>query len=422
MTRTLAAVVVAVLVVLGLTLPATQGAFVATVANGTNTLSTATNFTPGTLPFRSAFAGSDAGWTTYGGCWRTSVSSGFGIYSETCGGSGGQKAVTGSTSWTDYTLQADVKIDSGTQAGLLARVTSPSTGTDALTGYWVGITTSNTLVLGMMTNGTYTSLQTASVTSGISLNTWYHLVVQAVGCTFTVSQTTTGANTWTAFTYTDTGCTQTAGAIGVRDQDSTGSWRFITATAGGTTSTSVSPLNVAIRGGSFPNATPYGGTWTFDQAAETISDTTGGSGDKYVENTSWGDMTLTGDVRFDGAMDNRDVGYVVRVTNPARGTDALTGFYAGISKTGLVLGAQNNGYSGRVPTSLGRTVTVGEWWHLTVEVVGCKVTATASPAKGGPAVQNSYDYGSGCAQSSGSIGIRTLGAPASWRNIAVTPR
>jgi hypothetical protein len=421
-TALLAAAVVTLLVLLGLTVPATEGAFVAKVANSQNTLSTATSFNPGTLPYRSNFAGSDAGWTTYGGCWQTSTYSGFGIYSDTCGGSGGQKSITGSTSWTDYTLQADVKIDAGTQAGLLTRVTSPSNGTDALTGYWVGITTGNTLVLGKMTNGTYTSLQTASVASGISLNTWYHVVVQAVGCTFTVSQTTTGANTWTAFTYTDTGCTQTAGAIGVRDQDSKGSWRFLTATAGGTTSTSVSPLNVAIRGGSFPNATAYGGTYTFDQQAETITDTAAGSGDKYVENTVWGDMTLTGDVQFGGTIDNRDVGYIVRVSNPRVGTDSLTAFYAGISKNGLVLGAQNNGYSGRVPASLGRTVTQGEWWHLTVEVVGCKVTATASPALGGPAVQNSFDYGTGCAQASGSIGIRTLGAVASWRNIAVTPR
>ncbi|KQO65046.1 family 16 glycoside hydrolase [Curtobacterium sp. Leaf261] len=422
-TTALTAVVVAVLVVLGLTVPATEGAFVAKVANSQNTMSTATSFNPGTLPYRSNFAGSDAGWTTYGGSWQTSTVSGFGMYADSAGGNGGNKSITGSTGWTDYTVQTDVKIDAGSQAGLVFRVTNPSIGTDAFTGYYAAVNTANELFLGKMDgSGGYTQLQSTPIASSIALNTWYHIVVQAVGCTFTVSQTTTGANTWTAFTYTDTGCTQTAGAIGVRDQGSKASWRFLTATAGGTTSTSVSPLNVAIRGGSFPNATAYGGTYTFDQQAETISNTAGGSGDKYVENTSWGDMTLTGDARFDGTLDNRDIGFIVRVSNPTRGTDSLTAFYVGLGKTGLILGAQNNGYSGRGPTPLGRTVTQGEWWHLTVEVVGCKVTATASPSLGGPAVQNSFDYGAGCPQSAGSIGIRTLGATASWRNIAVTPR
>ncbi len=261
----------------------------------------------GVLPFRSAFSGGDSGWVDYNGCWSTSGD----VYTETCGGTAGPKAVAGSTAWTDYTMQGDVRIDSGTQAGLLLRVSNPSAGTDALKGYYLGITTTG-LVLGRENSG-WMSLLSASLAGGVTVGTWYHLVAQASGCTFTVSAVPVGSTAApTAFTYTDSGCALTSGAIGVRDQGSTASgW------------------------------TTYGGTWSTTASTETCADSAGGSGDKGVAgSTSWGNYSLTGDVRLDSLGSNANAGFIVRVTNPAVGADALDGYYAGVTRPGWCSGGR----------------------------------------------------------------------------------
>lgn len=371
----------------------------------------------GVLPFRSTFSGGDSGWIDYNGCWSTSGD----VYAETCGGTAGPKAVAGSTAWTDYTVQGDVRIDSGTQAGLLFRVSNPSAGTDALNGYYLGVTTTG-LVLGREKAG-WTGLSSATIPGGVTTGTWYHLVAQSSGCTFTVSAVPVGSTSApTAFTYTDSGCTLTSGAIGVRDQGSTASFRNIAVTAGAAASTAVAPYAAPFASGSASGWTPYGGTWATTASTESYADSAGGSGDKSVAGSgSWTNYSLTGDVRLDSLGSNPNAGFIVRVTGAAVGADALNGYYAGVTPTGLVLGRELNNWTQLATANFPVTLPTGSWYHLTVEAVGCTITVTGQPASGGSIVAASATD-TGCTPTTGAVGARTFNAAASWKDIAVTPR
>jgi hypothetical protein len=374
----------------------------------------------GVLPFSSSFSGGDGGWIDYGGCWSTSSA---GAYSETCGGGTGNKAIAGSTGWTNYTTQGDVEVNSGTQAGLLVRVSNPSTGTDSLNGYYIGIDTGGNLNLGRESSS-WTALHSASITGGVSLNSWFHLTVQASGCTFTVSATPVDSNaTPTSFSYTDTGCAFTSGAIGVRDQGSTASFRNVTATAGATTSTATPTYLAPFASGTATGWTTYGGTWSTSGTNGTYSDTAGGAGDKSVAGSaSWGNYTATGDVQLGAATGgNSNAGLIVRATNPATGVDSLDGYFAGVSATQLVLGREAYGWTSLATTNLPIALSTSNWYHLTVEAVGCTITATGQPAAGGAQVSVSYTD-TGCTFTSGQVGARAYNSAASWRDLTVTPR
>jgi hypothetical protein len=374
----------------------------------------------GVLPYSSTFSSGDGGWIDYGGCWSTTTA---GVYSETCGGAGGNKAIAGSTGWTNYTTQGDVEVNSGTQAGLLVRASNPSTGTDALNGYYIGIDTGGHLNLGRESSG-WTALQSAAISGGVSLNSWFHLAVQASGCTFTVSATPVGSTaTPTSFSYTDTGCTFTSGAIGLRDQGSTASWRNVTASAGATTSTAIPAYVAPFASGSATGWTTYGGTWVVSGANESYSDTAGGAGDKSVAgSSSWGNYTANGDVQLGTAIGGSpNAGLIVRVTNPAVGADSMDGYFAGVSSTQLVLGREAYGWTALATTNLPVALSTSSWYHLTVEVVGCAITVTGQPAAGGSQVSVSYTD-TGCTFTTGQIGVRTYNSAALWRDVTVTPR
>ena len=179
----------------------------------------------GTLPFYAPFAGgTDAGWTTYGGAWSDSATNES--YSDSSSGPG-DKSVAGSPSWGNYTLQGDVEVTASGQAGLIARVTNPSVGADAFDGYYLGVETSGDAFLGRE-NGAWHFLNNGNVPGGVATNTWYHLTLQVVGSTLTATAQNITSPDSVTFTATDT--TFSAGAIGVRDNYTTGAWRNIAMT------------------------------------------------------------------------------------------------------------------------------------------------------------------------------------------------
>jgi hypothetical protein len=389
-----------------------------TVGGGTGCAEGTAQGNAGVLPFASDFDGGDSGWIDYNGCWSTAS----GVYSDTCAGTGGDKAISGSTSWGDYTLQGDVKINSGTEAGFVIRASNPAAGADSLNGYYIGVT-STQIMLGREANS-WTPLTTVSIPGGLALNTWYHLAVQAVGCTFVISGLPAGStSTPTSLTYTDTGCTFTQGAIGVRDYNSTASWRNITVAAGGTTSTSTAPYSAPFASGSSSGWTTYGGSWTASASTASYADTTGGAGDKSVAgSTSWGNYTLSGDVQLNSSTGgNPNAGLLTRVTSPSVGVDALNGYFAGVSSSTLFLGRETNAWTALSQVALPSSLPAGTWYHLTVEAVGCLITVTGVPAAGGAQVSTSYND-TGCTLTTGAIGARTYNTTAAWRNVTVSPR
>ncbi|MBP1300634.1 family 16 glycoside hydrolase [Curtobacterium sp. 1310] len=424
------ALVVALTVATGVTTTAdpTLAAYTAASSNR-STASTVGDYALTGLPFRDSFAGGQGAWRTYGGSWTTRTQFGYGTFTETAGSSDGPKAVTGDPSWTDYTMQADVQVNSGTNAGLLVRVTDPAPGADAFTGYSIGLDrTDNTLSISRTKHGATNRLASATIPGRLANGQFYHVVVQAAGCGITAWSTTVGANDWTRASVSESSADcLTSGAIGLRGNGSAAGYRFVTATAGALApSLAADPYNSTLATGRFEDGAParvFGGTWAIDQQEERIRSTAyANTGDKQVLNRVWGDMTLTGDVRLMRTpRSGSDAGLVVRVNDPSTGIDSMRAYSVGITATGMTIGEHRSpGFVGSF-VSFGRTVQAEEWWHLTVEAVGCTITATASPADGGTPVQGRVSFGA-CSSTSGAVGIREQGTEAEWRNLAVTPR
>ncbi|GCE29585.1 hypothetical protein KDA_50690 [Dictyobacter alpinus] len=175
------------------------------------------------IPYRDPFGGgTDAGWNTYQGIWSVSN----GIYTEQSSSTNGDKSLTGSTGWTDYTLRGDVELTDSNNAGFMVRVSNPSNGADAQSGYFVGLDNNNGQLLLGKQNDAWSTLQSVAVDGGVSLNTWYHVTIKASGCTFTVSAQPDGGST-TSFSYTDSNCFM-SGQVGVRTWNtSRAAWKNI---------------------------------------------------------------------------------------------------------------------------------------------------------------------------------------------------
>ncbi len=381
----------------------------------------------GTLPFYAPLAsGTDAGWAVYGGLWAVKDE----VYSNNALGPG-HKSVAGSTGWMTYTVQSDMRLLSEGQAGLIFRVTNPREGADALDGYYAGLETQysglqpgGSLVLGRLRNSAWTELQRTTVPGGVKVHKWYHLTVQAVGCTFTVSVQSVGdTGTPTSFSYTDTGCFS-SGQIGLRSHFTRAAWRNISVTPGGTTSTSVPPYYAPFASGS-DGWTSYGGNWQAVTTTETYENTSGGAGEKAVAgSTTWTNYTLQGDVVLTSTTGSSpNSGLLVRVTDPAIGVDALKGYYAGINTDSdtLVLGRHNNNWTLLGEKTISGGASTNEWYHVFFEVEGCDLTATVQ-ATDSPEQTKLSITDTGCTQTAGQSGIRTFNATARWRYVAISPR
>ncbi|WP_341876224.1 family 43 glycosylhydrolase [Defluviitalea saccharophila] len=110
------------------------------------------------------------GWSTYGGTWQVID----GQYMVDNGS--GYKAVFDEQSFTDYVLEADVKVISGNEAGLIFRVKNPETGADAFDGYYLGINAAGkSAVLGHMKDKKWNEIAIRNLP--IYHDQWYHLKV-----------------------------------------------------------------------------------------------------------------------------------------------------------------------------------------------------------------------------------------------------
>jgi len=368
----------------------------------------------GMLPYHDGFgSGSATGWTTYDGSWSVSG----GSYVNSTNDNNGDKAVTGSSTWDNYTLQGDVKITgSGGDAGLNFRVTNPAAGLDSLDGYYLGVDATNgILVLGRESYG-WTALETATMPGGVSTNVWYHLTAQAVGCTITVSAQPVGSTTVTGFTYTDTGCTYTAGAIGVRSHETSAAWRNIGVSAGGT---STLPYYAPFAAATGPSGwTTYNGTWSLsgEDYIDSANDT---SGDKSIGGPTFSNFTITGDVQVGDSSSGANAGFLVRASDPADGTDSVDGYYLAIDAAGYILiGKESYGWTSLATAPLNSS-PVGVWYHLTAQVVGCQIRLTAQPINSSTPANDVTV--TDCSYSSGQVGVRAYDTTGEWRYVSVIP-
>ncbi len=183
----------------------------------------------GVLPYSSPWAANtQKGWKHYGGTWGLSG----GVLSETSGANG-SKSLAGSTGWTNYVIEADVRRDTAGaagNAGLLFRVSNPAVGVDALRGYYFGIG-DGTTVLGKM-NHNWTPLTSGSISGGAPVGTWVHIRVEVRGCIITPTARRVDDTSEPPPTkgFIDTNCPP-SGAVGLRTFDGKASFRNLTVTA-----------------------------------------------------------------------------------------------------------------------------------------------------------------------------------------------
>jgi len=124
-------------------------------------------------------AGTDVDWTRYGGNYDFAESS----YRLSNSGTTG-KSLTGDPHWHDGTLEADMKLTSAGNAGLLFRTTNADfSGPDAACGYCVGLGSAGSVFLSRNVND-YTELARAPLP--VPLNTWQHVKIVLRGATITV--------------------------------------------------------------------------------------------------------------------------------------------------------------------------------------------------------------------------------------------
>ncbi|MFT4030003.1 MAG: DUF1080 domain-containing protein [Protaetiibacter sp.] len=162
-------------------------------------------------------SGSSTGWTGYGGTWTT-VSSGA-IERQSASGTDGPKLVS-SVSGDAYTVSTDVKLTALTaasgNAGVTARLGSPSVGPDAYTGYFAGVDGSTSqLSLGRANSGTWTPLANTGVPGGVSIGSWYHVTLRTSGCVLTATAQSTASWDQAVLSVADAGCAS-SGSAGVR--------------------------------------------------------------------------------------------------------------------------------------------------------------------------------------------------------------
>ena len=178
------------------------------------------------LPYRDSFAKGNADeWKAFGGTWELANGSMRNDSDER-----GAKLLTGSSRWTDYSIEADLMLlGLGGDAGLMLRSSDEEQGVDAYTGYYAGLRTlDNSLVIGRAGHGwVEINDKLEPQEQGVRASQWYHLKLLAYGCQFAVRATLLPQRSeGTTIAVTDRECIR-SGRAGLRSYASGGVWRNV---------------------------------------------------------------------------------------------------------------------------------------------------------------------------------------------------
>ena len=174
------------------------------------------------LPFRDSFAeGKISDWTGFGGSWNTDRG-----YVVNDSDERGAKLVTGSPSWKDYVVSADMRLLGNGDAGLIVRANDIEEGIDAYSGYFAGLRTSdNSILLGRANYG-WLEFKPVPMPGGVKMQEDYHLEVGALGCVISFTATAIRTGESANVTVRDPGC-PSSGKVGLRSMSAGGMWRDI---------------------------------------------------------------------------------------------------------------------------------------------------------------------------------------------------
>jgi hypothetical protein len=153
--------------------------------------------------------------------------------------------------------------------------------------------------------------------------------------------------------------------------------------------------------------------------AETCGADDPGVGPKAVTgSTGWTDYTVSADIEL--TTESGDAGLVVRLSDPAVGADSHQGYLAffDAGQQTFNLARQDYAYQPYVSAPVDGGVQPDTWYHLSVTVEGSDLTATMTPAAGGPTTRLDFSdpYDS---FPNGMVGLRDHAGTASFRNVNV---
>ena len=183
----------------------------------------------GVLPYHSTFdTTGQAGWNMYGGSWSVNGK----VLQETSGGTSGNKAVTGSTAWTNYQMSALVNgTSAGSVPGIAVRVSQPASGTDSYKGYLIFYDTSQGTFVIAREDYAYEPLASTAVSGGIHPNAWYLITVRVTGSRLRATLAPQGGQPVASLSFTDPYNSFPSGMVALRDFAGTASWQDITVDA-----------------------------------------------------------------------------------------------------------------------------------------------------------------------------------------------
>jgi signal transduction histidine kinase len=162
------------------------------------------------------------GWKAFGGTWSVHD----GVIRDNSW-ERGAKMVTGSASWRNYAVDADLEsLSMSGDLGLIVRSTEELRGVDAYNGYYVGLRSDNSMIIG---RGNYGWAEHSDVALGWPLLPmhWYHLKVIAVGCDIAAEVTDPSTGETNIVSMKDDLHCATSGRIGLRSVGTLGAWKNI---------------------------------------------------------------------------------------------------------------------------------------------------------------------------------------------------
>jgi signal transduction histidine kinase len=175
------------------------------------------------LPYHDSFAKERAAeWTSFGGAWELHNDAMFNDSDER-----GAKLITGSHYWHNYSIEADVMLlAKDGDAGLVIRSSDEELGTDAYSGYYVGLRImDDSLVLGRAGHGWVENSLTLEP-GRVQATQWYHLKLLAYNCNIVATTTLLRTGDTNTISVTDDNCL-TSGRTGLRSYRSGGIWRNV---------------------------------------------------------------------------------------------------------------------------------------------------------------------------------------------------
>lgn len=176
------------------------------------------------LPWRDSFAYGNADeWRAFGGTWEL-----FDGMMRNDSDERGAKLVTGSSHWSNYSIEADVSLlGTSGDAGLIIRSSDEEEGVNAYSGYYAGVRTiDNSLVIGRADHGWAETTKEIPETHSIRPFRWYHLKLIAYGCQIAAAVTIPSEPAPVSIGFTDPICVH-SGRAGLRSYSSGGIWKNI---------------------------------------------------------------------------------------------------------------------------------------------------------------------------------------------------